>query len=197
MLNMQFLNQFLSTISEINGLYLDAKAGFHSVYSRIMEIQEKEVAKGHYSFDELDKVNFDYVKKDIENNEIKLKHRSTVADRKERNKPNGKNYYQIANYCIVLIYQYWEYYRDKTEKSHNIKLDSNLMSDINCYRNSIIHHHSIANKKVNKCKILTWFKYKDEIKIDENKFQTIIEKIKQEIVKMDENYGVQHQIVGS
>ena len=32
---------------------------------------------------------------------------------------------------------------------------------------------------------------------DENKFQTIIEKIKQEIVKMDENYGVQHQIVGS
>jgi len=191
MLNMHFLNQFLQAVNEINGLYLDSRAGFRSVYDKLIETQNKEVSKGNHSFEELDKINFDYVKKTTKNgkDKLKLKHRSIFFDRKERNMPDGKNCYQMANYCIVLIYQYWEHYRDKTKKAHNIDdLKSDLMSDINCYRNSIIHHHGIANEKVSKCKILTWFKYQDEIKIDGDKFQTIIEKIKEEIININKNY---------
>lgn len=98
-----------------------------------------------------------------------------------RNSPEGRNPISIANYCLVIIYQYWEdHFRKLIAESLNKEKDdvqAQLFDDINQLRKSIIHHRSIAKSEIKKCRILKWFKKGESIHITKDMFEEMIDKI--------------------
>ena len=90
--------------------------------------------------------------------------------------------------CLVMIYQYWEdRYREEIASSKGIAKDelmSDLFGDIRYFRNSIIHNKGRALREVNNCKILKWFKEKDDIVLNSEKMDHLLDCIKNEINAM-------------
>jgi len=107
---------------------------------------------------------------------------------KKKNAPGGDNQIMAANMCIVMIYTYWEdHYRKKIASAAGIKnkneVKSEIMSDLNILRNSIIHHRGYM-KTDKKCKILTWFQPGDKINVDLDRFEEIKRQIEMGLSKL-------------
>ena len=173
-----WFREFLRKVYDIYGLYLDSTFGFISINKHITELQKKICSNNKIRIEDFDKKNFSYGRGKPGSKDSYIMHISEIREVKERNKNEGENYKNIANLCLVLIYQYWEnYYRKRIAndigcKKNDLKLD--IFGEIRIIRESIIHHRSIALEKVEEFKLLKWFKKGDKIEIDSKKFERII-----------------------
>ncbi|MFH1822088.1 MAG: hypothetical protein ABH830_00110 [Patescibacteria group bacterium] len=179
----KFLIDFIKTVDNIYGLYLDCIYGFGKITN------ELKLAQINLSKRNIKKLNIFYGKGNPNKKESwPPLHKCSQYEFKERNKKDGKNYKNIANLCLVLIFDYWEYDRKKLAKKLNIKsidIKSDIMCDIRYYRNSILKHKGKGNKEMKKCKIINFFKEGEEININKNQMDEIIYKIKN--LKIDFN----------
>lgn len=182
--------EFLQIVDDIYGLYLDATSAFREWFKKLTDAQKEIISRKlaseeNSTIEELDQIPFAYGDKG------NWKHERKSIEVKARNKKGGKNHKIMANLCIVLICQYWEYYRAKTEKAYNLKrnqIESDLMADFRYLRNSILKHKSMGNREMKKCKILKWFKKGEAINIDEIQFEEIIKLIQNEIPTLYKKY---------
>jgi tetratricopeptide (TPR) repeat protein len=190
----QAANEFLEILDNIYGVYLDGTQGFSLVRNKIIEGQQNTNKITGMSIEDLDKAFFSYGKGDPNNSDSYILHKCTQGKLKERNKKDGNNDAVIANLCIVLIYQYWEdHYRKQIAEelglSNKNDIESDIMGDLGSIRNSIIHHGAIALKKVEKCKLLKWFKEGNRIYVNREMFENIIFYIEADIKLINEDYG--------
>jgi len=184
------LSEFIQVVDEIYGFYLDTIAAYRGWRERLIETQKQISQRTGMTIEQLDKKLFAFGKFRTEDI-FGPDHVRTQHDIKKRNKENGVNYAHIANVCIVMIYQYWEYYRKEIEDKHELKtnsITSDLMGDVRFYRISILHNKGISTADMNKCRILGWFKENDKINLTKAQFESIIKQINQEMVNINRKY---------
>lgn len=167
------LANFLQRVNDIYGLYRDADQAFLILADKT----EKSLEKIPSGID-LATLPFGYVEKDkSEMDDGTARHISTAADYVARNKVGGQNHIMMANFCIVLIYAYWEYCRGKIKDRTKEEIQSNLMGDIKDIRHAIIHKKGVLDKNLKMIAL-----QKDhQIKIEKDFFDHIIDLIRVEI----------------
>jgi hypothetical protein len=184
----ELLQEFMSIIDSIYGVYLDSTMGFHLIGSQQLVTQLQSVARLRETNPELasteylDSCAMIFGRGNPNNPDAVELHRCTQGEHKSRNEKGGKNYSFIANMCLASIYQYWEdHYREELAtsvgKSKN-EIMSPIMGDIRRLRVSIIHNNGIAISDIEKCEILMWFKHGEAITLDQHQFETVILEIK-------------------
>lgn len=182
------LKDFIQVVDEIYGLYFDTTTAFVEWRKKIIDAQEEISHKLNMSIKELDNKPFGYGESNVDPSKFNVKHMRTQHEVKERLKKGGVNFKTMANLCVVLINEYWNFTRALIEKKYNLPRDSiksDLMGDIRHFRNSILKHHGIGYERMNKCKILKWFKEGDPININKKQFEEIVNRIKKEIGLVD------------
>jgi hypothetical protein len=177
--------EFFQLWTRIQGFYLDAAVGFSFVLNHVESGQVK--ARYFVSGTELDSVEFQdtrtftYAKLLSDDFCTSGIHRATQGDVKARNSLNGSNYIILGQLCLTSFYDFWEEYLrreyaiakghlDPHEKDQKIieqrlkdHASHDLWGDIKILRTSIVHNRGIAISDVAKCKIIKWFKPRDEI----------------------------------
>ena len=63
-----------------------------------------------------------------------------------------------VQWSILSLYFRFVKFFGRTNRTLLKAVQSDIMGDINWLRQSIIHNKGVAKKKVEKCKILEWFK---------------------------------------
>jgi hypothetical protein len=188
------LDELLSISRDIISVYFDAIAGFDRNIGWMNNNQKKslEMFKNNpenITLAKLDEAGFIYAEGDPNLGMPEIFHHATQKDYKNRNKPTDRNYKFIGNMCLITIYQYWEdHYRKKLADTLAINkraIKSDLFGDIGIIRNSIIHNNSIASNKVNKCKLLKWFRSGDKIFINQEMLKTILRNIQHHTIMFE------------
>ncbi|MCX6120975.1 MAG: hypothetical protein NTX44_05105 [Ignavibacteriales bacterium] len=191
------IEQFLDVVHSIYGVYLDSIRGFYTVRKEFIEGQQKSLSLFKDSpelmtIEHLDSIDFMYGKGNPNLPGSVILHRCTQGEYKQRNDKGGNNYKFIGNMCIVSIYQYWEdYYRSEIANSLGLKKEALLvtvMGDLRILRRSIVHHNGIALQDIDKCEVLKWFKYNNNIFIDELKMEEIVFHIQSQLIALGEQY---------
>lgn len=184
--------EFNGVIDHIYGVYLDSSRGFHLIREELIKTQQILSQKTGLSITDLDNRVSYYGVGDPSSSSSYILHESTQGQLKKRNDKDSDNYIIIANLCTVLIYQYWENkYRKQIAKelglSNTDALKSDIMGDLRLLRNSIIHHNAEAEKEVENCKLLKWFKEGDKIYVNSKMFENIIFHVKEYIKLIQTN----------
>ncbi len=180
------IDEFLQVVDDICGLYLDCISAIEVFRAQFVQFQKKTSVPLQKSIGELDLLKYSFGKGEpFKGKEL---HSCTQAEFKKRTEKNGKDSNLIARLCIVMIYNYWEdYFRQEIAKEQGKVKDellSDIMGDLRYFRESIIHHRGIATKKIEKTKILKWFKTGQKINVNEEQFEEIIDRIKDEMGKL-------------
>lgn len=186
------LQEFLTVVDAIYGVYLDAIAGFSFGYQRILQRQKDAklfIEKNHPEIQDIDSYlengKMSHLDGRLGDDPMIVAHTTTQREYKERNLPGGRNYQFIANMGLTAIYQYWEdYYR--AEVARHVGKSKNdiicpIMGDLRLLRHSILHHKSIAIKDVEKCEILTWYKEGDVIFLTREMFAKMVTSVEESI----------------
>lgn len=174
------VEEFIDTVHKVYGLFLDGDSAFPN-FSMTIEKGQKQTKTG-LSITELDKIDLFYGKGDPNSTDCLLFHHDTQGEVKKRNQKNGDNTGILGNFCLVMIFHYWdEKYREQIAqkmglvKKEDLKID--IMGDIRFYRIAIIHNKGIATKDCEKTKITKFFKQGEEILLNGEKMETLITKI--------------------
>ncbi|MBU0577799.1 hypothetical protein KJ742_02855 [Patescibacteria group bacterium] len=182
------LHQFLIEVNEIHGLFLDATSAFGNWYHQLLANQKHFQQQSGKVEKEFDDMKYIYGKEQKDGRIKPLGHSTTLGKLKERNKTEGNNHKQMARFSIVLIFSYWEYFRNKLVKRTKKTVASDLMADIMYLRRAIIHNRGIGDDDMKKCKVITRYKEGDNIEIDEDYFEEIIDSVKEEVKNIDKKY---------
>lgn len=181
---------FIKEVNEINGLYLDTINGYKAKVREIdrAKIQLKTIYKSQdkeFNEEAFEKGDFKYRDNSVDVIVDKFSHKTSMKNLRERTEEGGENYVKIANLCLAQIYQLWEdKYRNRIADHTGISRDnlkSDIFGDIRYMRISIIHHHGIALKEIEKNKVFKWFKEGELIYLNPDIFQEIIESTTNEI----------------
>jgi len=170
------LQNFIQEIGGVYGLYRDAIRAFPLLAEK--EKKDIENIPDTISEDELNKLSFSYAESFAEIQEGNAKHTSTWGEYIERNSVLGRNHKMMANFCIVLIYEYWEYYRNKLKDRTGVEIQSDFMYEMKILRHAIIHKKAILHKNLED---LTWLKKDEKIEINKDRFEEIMDNIKTEV----------------
>ncbi len=166
------LTNFLQRVNDVYGLYRDAVMAF-PMLANDTENKLKQIPPNI----DLTKLPFGYAENRVEMINRTARHISTAADYIQRNKIGGANHRVMANFCIVLIYAYWEYHRNKITIKTDKEIQSDLMGDIKDIRHAIIHNKSVLDKKLKILKLRKDY----SIEINKDHFDKIIDLIKPEM----------------
>lgn len=167
------LTSFLQRVNDVYGLYRDAIMAF-SMLASDTENKLKQIPPNI----DLTKLRFGYAEKSEEMLGGAARHTSMTDDYIQRNKVGGANHVFIANFCIVLIYAYWEFHREQIKIKTGEVIQSDLMGDIKDVRHAIIHKNGVLHKNL---KVLEFLKNDSSIRIGKEFFDKIIDLIKAEM----------------
>lgn len=183
-----YISEFKKIVDQIYGTYLDSIKGFQMIVKDTKN-DEDEIKK---RYDEWKDSNPQYEhvawggstrgygRLQKEGQRMHL-HQVPVEEIISRNSRHGRNQISIANYCIVILYQYWEdHFRNLIATSLNRNkndIQIQLFGDIKFIRESIIHHRGIAKPEIRNCQILKWFKKGEPIDVTNDMFEEMIDKI--------------------
>ncbi len=186
---MDYLDYFSKRLEEVNGFYHDTIAGFDVFGKTIRDGQEKASRISGMTISQLDAKMFSYTPEGKAPWES-FYHQTTQGQFKDRIKKEGTNYLYTASICLVLIYEYWTYSREKLKEKDGKFLQSDIMGDIRHYRNAIIHNNGKATERIIECKVLRKIKEGEIIAIGKDEFISIIELIKKELKFLIERTAV-------
>ncbi|MBP7671203.1 hypothetical protein KA119_02835 [Candidatus Gracilibacteria bacterium] len=175
------LHQFLERANSIYGLFLDATIGFYEWRQNLITQEENIQKQTSSTENDFNSMPYLYVVKQNDGTIKQLSCWTTLGELKQRLNKKGENHFQIANLSLVMIYSYWEYFRNKIKKSKKKTINSDLMGDIRHLRRSIIHNKGLALKEVSSLKILPNFNEGTKIEIDEVYFEQIMILLRNEI----------------
>jgi hypothetical protein len=176
--------EFKGIADSIVGVCFDSFRGFELNVREIIRFQQERIRDSANSGSQesnlqlLDSAWLLYGAGDPNDPNAKLYHQTTQGQFKARNSQGGFNHIFVANMGVIAIYQYWEdEYRGRIANVLNVEKDnvlSDVFGDMRIIRRSIIHHGSIADQDIERCKILRWFKPGDTIVIDRRMFSELL-----------------------
>lgn len=176
------IQEFGKVLHDIYGFYLDGTVSFIRYAQFLEDIQQSASKVMNLGAEEFDSLPFGYFESEEKRDKGAWEHLTQQKNVKERNRKDGGNSLKLGNYCVVLIYQYWEdHYRGQFAKALGLKktdLKWDLMGDLNKFRRSIIHNKSFGVPEIKKCEVFAWFQPEEAIVINENRFKEILDKIK-------------------
>jgi|KBSMisStandDraft_5_1062788.scaffolds.fasta_scaffold227373_1 hypothetical protein len=171
------IEEFRSVVNENYGIYLDSIMGFLLTLESFKEKQKKLAESSNRSIEDQDQIDFAHYSPPQE----RYLHTETQGEFKKRMSWGDKNHNYVGNSFIISIFSYWEdHYREKIAKSigvDKIELKEPIMGDIRRFRNSIIHHRSIALQEIEKCEVMRIFKEGDLIKFTDKQILEIVDHI--------------------
>jgi len=161
--------EFMRFAHDLWGTYLDALGGLRCSRDQVIEFQQKTIAeiKGtepeHASEEFLDRQPLTHEFEPTSQAPRKLLHRSTQGEFKSRTATNGADARVLGHMMIALLYGAWEdEYRSRfaTALGYARKNDvkSDLFGDVAQLRHAIVHHAGRATEKVERARILKWFR---------------------------------------
>jgi len=171
------IEEFAVIVNENFGIYLDCIMGFLYTLDSFQEKQKRLAERLGNSIEKQDQIAFAHYSP----KQGKYLHTETQGEFKTRMSKGNKNYNFVGNTFIISIYSYWEdHYREKIAHYLNLNkydLKEPIMGDLRLFRNSIVHHRSIALKEIEKCEIMKLFVEGDVIKFSEDQILEIVERI--------------------
>jgi hypothetical protein len=182
------IDDFISVINSIYGVYLDSTLGFKLLNEHITKFQNKSVKLigPEATVEKLDKAEFIYGTGTPPQykipNDRRVLHMTTQGELKERNKENGINFKVIGNLSVVLLYQYWEEkYREAIATSNNLKINelkAPIFGELRHLRVAILHNNGIATIDVERKVQIVRFKQGEDIFLTRENLREIINTIK-------------------
>lgn len=126
---------------------------------------------------------------------VVLLHHATQGEVKKRNEPEGLHVGLLGNFCLVMIFSYWEQrYREKISKDMGLNnkndLTCDVIGDIRHYRNDILKSNGIVTKGEGaKNVILKFFKEGEIILINRKKMGKVMEAMMNDLRKLADKSG--------
>ena len=170
------------------GAYLDALGGLRCSREQVVEFQKKTIAElkttdpEHASEEFMDTQPLTHEFEPSSQTPQQLLHRSTQGDFKSRTAVDGADSRLLGYMMIALLYGAWEdVYRERfatalcLPEKNDVKSD--LFADVKNLRHAIVHHGGIATEKVERSKILQWFRRKELIFITSAQVDTLYHQI--------------------
>jgi hypothetical protein len=178
-------DEFTQHWERLQAFYLDAVAGFRFVREYVEA--EQEQARNFVRGTELDSQAFQdtrmfsYADIFAEGFCTSALHRATQGEVRTRNAPDGANFTTLGQLCLISFYDFWEDYlrpeyaiakgvldrnehvKEVIEKCLREHASHDLWGDLYHLRTSIVHNQGIATSKVDRCKLIKWFKPGDLI----------------------------------
>lgn len=177
------INEFDLIIKELIGIYLDSLMGFQLTVQSVEKTRDNLIVEKGMNIEQINLFPFRHTS--LFSERI---HEETVGQFITRMSTNGKNSVFAANMYLISVFNYWEdHYRKACAQALKVDkndLKSDIMGDLRLLRNSIVHHKAIALKDIEKCKLLTFFKENDQIKLTRDNIIFITDHIKNYIAKL-------------
>jgi hypothetical protein len=178
------LNEYAEIVGDAYALYLDAGAAMPRYATFVEEQQQRSLVTfmgqddAPQTLEQLDRANFYYGRGDPNDPSARIQHVSTQGELKVRNRDDGANCKTVSRVVILTVYQFWEdHYREQFANAVcKVKNDimGDFFGDIRHIRNDIIHHRNHASERVNKCKLLKYFKPEQEICLDKEQVMEVM-----------------------
>jgi hypothetical protein len=160
---------FMRFTHELWGAYLDALGGLGCVRERVLEFQNTKIAElsgkdpAQASEEFMDTQSLSHEFEATTEEPQKLLHRSTQGEFKRRTAVDGPDARLLGYMMVALLYGAWEdVYRRKLAValgySEKNLLQSDLFGDLAHLRHAIVHCAGIATEKVERSKVLKWFR---------------------------------------
>ena len=183
----QIAQEYLTIVDSIHGAYLDAITGFLTLVDEYDKVRQKMLARRpNIPSDAFDGATMVYGTDLPHQPQSRVVHACTQGEYRQRNAEGGQNHKVMGQGSLVQMYGFWEdCYRDKIAKlsgrmKDDLKID--IFGDMRLLRISIVHHRGIATKDVKRCKLLKWFKEGDEIFLMPEHFETIVERLRGDLL---------------
>jgi hypothetical protein len=182
------VSEFISTINDCYGMYLDGSVGFEKLYFEAVD-QQKKILEGLVrtnpklaTKEYVDSTWFVYGEGDPNDPKNVAWHITTHKQYLERNARQGINRRTLARNCIVAIFEYWNCeYRKKIAVSigkEEIDIKLPILGDIRLIRNAILHNKGRYTKECMKTEIIKGFSEGEEIDFDTITMFTLTQAIK-------------------
>ncbi len=171
----EVITSYQRILDNLLGTYLDSIAGYSLNIQRLTSSQARLDLKAKHR----GTLSYTYgIGPPEENFPIHVTDQSEMIT---RNSPHGRNARLIGNMLVVLVYEYWEYYREIIASLMKIPTNDlryDIFGDLRHLRHSIIHNRGIVtNNLANKSKELTWFKRGEQIHLGRNQILLIINRV--------------------
>jgi hypothetical protein len=191
-MEMKNLEEFSQVVEDIIGLYYDSMSAYAGSYFALVEQQEKFAEEFGMSIEEIDTRRKAYATGHPSDPDTQILHSTTQGQFKANHAEEGKNALAMGNISVCQIFAYWEDgYRGPIAKDFGIdkkELLSDIFGDIRQLRNDILHHRGIATNKVTRYQLTKWFDVGDSIRINQEKFEFIVSKVREEIQNLQARY---------
>jgi hypothetical protein len=180
----QLIRDYLQIVELYYGTYLDGITAFAALLQEADDAeQQMRSLRPDLPPDSFAGAAFNYSKGAPRQPDSVHLHVCTLGEYKERNRPGGRNHKALGQMFVVTIYGYWEdHYRGALAatlgQSNKNAILSDLMGDIGCLRNAIVHHRGIGTNMLSKCKVFQWFKEGDVISFTPEQMEVMVSRLK-------------------
>lgn len=180
---------FVAAIDAATGLYHDCTQGFAQNLKQLEEGQQRSLA-GFMKSDpalatgeHVDSLGYSYGKGDPNDPGNVLFYWSTQGEFKARHQPGGTNHKLITQFCLVLVFAYWEeQFRRPITMALGLVPEAwtePIMGDLRLLRNDIIHNRGVVtDKTATRLEVIQGLSQGQEILFDDEGFHSIIREVK-------------------
>jgi len=166
--------EFMRFAHYLWGTYLDALGGLRCCRDQVVQFQRKTIDEikstqpEHATEEFMDTQPLTHEFEPTSDTPQELLYSSTQGEFKSRTATDGADARMLGYMMIALLYGAWEdEYRGRfaTALGYARKNDvkSDLFGDVAQLRHAIIHHRGLATEKVERARILKWFRREEQI----------------------------------
>jgi len=174
-------DSYLDITHQLKGFQMDSTRAFELLLKQTEEVQNYAMKLTNQSIKQLDKAQMIYAS-GLPNDHLALiYHECSQGEFKERLQKDTGHNNLINNFCLIMLYEYWEDIRCRIASIQNLETNSvksDLFGDLRHIRHDIVHNKGIASNQYSvQNKLLKWFNTNDSINITEERFNFIVENI--------------------
>ena len=180
---LQAILDYVTTVDELYGHYLDSTSGFVANERMILtgQAQAKHAVPHGVAQDSLP---FVYGNGDPNNRSSKVLHETTQGAYKSRNAEGGQNHIRAGQLLVVLLFEYWEsHHRQCIAVAMNLddqkSLKVPLLGDLRALRQDVIHHRGLVRAEtVRRLTVLTGLLAGDVLQLSKVAVEDTVLKLK-------------------
>lgn len=174
---------YVVTVDELYGHYLDTTAGFLANARLVAEAQDKaraSVPPGQ----NLDDLALFYGHGDPNDPSNRLLYKTTQGMYKSRNAKGGHNHIRAAQLLLVLVFEYWESeHRTQIAAALGLPdrsdLKAPLLGDLRLLRQDVIHHQGVVREEsLKKMTVLRGIVAGEQLQLTDERIEQLIREVK-------------------
>lgn len=180
---LQRVSDYVLTVDELYGHYLDTTSGFIRNEREMLRSQENPAATLPPGSD-FDQLRYFYGNGHPNDPKSVILHVTTQGAFKARNAKGGANHVRAAQLLIVLLFEYWEskhraHIAAALGHKHTNDLKVPLLGEIRLLRQDVIHHRGIVRHETQKeLRLLSGFEGGQQIRLDGRQVESLVVQLK-------------------